>query len=382
MIYIICFALSIFFTYKAEKAFEKNKKKIGIIWSILAVLMPSIVAGLRNTSVGMDVKAYTTKLYDISLGTDSMFKFLNISWVEPGYSIFVYAVSVIFRDIHWVLFFTELIMCIFLYLAAYEKRNSIHMYWIMFAYFCIFYNTSLSLMRQGISIFITMYALTQMEKKKYIKTILLFLLATSFHMSNLATIPMYAISYLCSKDIDKKKKIWIFSIMFVVLIGLLLCYKPILKLVTYDLNILPEKYYDHIKKYDNGIIDVNYTELLFKLYWIGMYIVGCIMSKKILYSKDYNACSYFIFIMIDLCVLPVSFKISNASRITLTYGIIGISMLIPYLLKVLKTYNKNIQQLGYFLIIGMLLFYWFYSVILYGASATYPYFSDIIPFLK
>lgn len=382
MIYLICFMLSIFFTYQAEKAFKSDKKRIGIICSIFAILIPSIIAGLRNTSVGMDVKAYTTKLYDISRETDSIFKFLNISWVEIGYSTFVYIISVIFKDIHWVLFFTELIMCTFLYLTAYEKRNVIHMHWIMFVYFCIFYNTSLSLMRQGISIFITMYALTQMEKKKYVKTLLLFLLATSFHSSNIVTIPMYIILYLSSRDIKKEKKILIFSVMFVMLISILVFYKPVLKLVTYNLNVLPEKYYEHIEKYSYQTIDVNYTELLFKLYWIGMYVAGCVLSKKVLYQKEHIAYAYWIYILIDLCVLPISFKVSNASRITLTYGITGITMLVPYLLKELRNYNKERQKIGHILIIGMLSFYWFYSVILYGASDTYPYISDVIPFLK
>lgn len=382
MCYVICFALSIFFIYIAQKEFEKKNKKLGIIFSIIGILIPCILAGLRDVSVGIDVQAYTTKIYNIALSAESLPSFLSDSWVEVGYSIFIYVIARIFRDIHWVLFFTELIMCIFIYLTAYEKRKDIPMYLVFLVYFCIFYNTSLSIMRQGIAMFIIMYSLTKLEKKNYILTIIYFILAVTFHASAIMAIPMYLLIFLSSLNLDYKKEKKIYIAIFSVLLITVIFYEPILKLLSCDLHVIPIKYYDYLNsQYVNSKIDINYTELLFKLFWICAYAICVFFNIDKFKKHEYKVNIYFAFLLIDFIVLPISFKISNASRITFYYGIPGLILLIPYLINSLK--NTDIKQLipkiGMF---AMLLFYWFYSVILYGASNTYPYISDIIPFLK
>lgn len=379
MIYIICFIFSTFFTYIAQKNFDKNKKKEGIFWSILAILIPSILAGLRDNSIGSDIEAYVTRLFEIAKNTTSLSTFLNMSWVENGYTILIFGITYLTKDIHWILFFTELIMCVFLYLTAYDKRKYIPMWFVMLIYFGTFYNISLCLMRQGIAIFITMYALTRMEKKQYLLTFLLFILAIQFHSSAIVTLPMYILIYIDKRKISLKTKTSLYVIIIFFLIIMIFSYNSVLKYLTYDLNILPTKYYDYLNSEKSEKFDINFTELLFKILWVVLYIVQMFVNNKNDEKYEFKSNIYFIFILIDFLTYPISFKILNASRMTLYYGIIGIILLIPYLTNIFKKDLFN-QTCGRSIIIGIVYLYWFCTFILFKIYETYPYISDVVHF--
>lgn len=67
--YIICFILTIIFTYLAQINFKKNYKTLGIIWSILAILVPTLI---YRTKV---IRSWTRYQYicstDIRKGSDT-----------------------------------------------------------------------------------------------------------------------------------------------------------------------------------------------------------------------------------------------------------------------------------------------------------------------
>ena len=61
MAYIICFVISIYFMYLAEKSY--NKPKLRNIYLFFASLYPILLAGLRDITVGIDVTWYVTPAY-------------------------------------------------------------------------------------------------------------------------------------------------------------------------------------------------------------------------------------------------------------------------------------------------------------------------------
>ena len=61
--FLICLILTPILTYIAQLFFKTNEKKkrlLGIFFSILAILVPSIIAGARNLDVGRDIGMYVT----------------------------------------------------------------------------------------------------------------------------------------------------------------------------------------------------------------------------------------------------------------------------------------------------------------------------------
>ena len=102
------------------------------------------------------------------------------------------------------------------------------------------------------------------------------------------------------------------------------------------------------------------------------------ITKK---DKKYNIESYFIFLIIDLFMFSISFKISNAFRMGHYYGIPAMLLTIPVLTNVFKQDKIN-KIISTILLVAILVFYWFYSNILYRGSGIYPYVSDVLTILN
>lgn len=71
--YVLIFGVSAGFIYCSEKTQSKLLKRILII---LALLIPSILAGLRDYSIGNDVLLYGNKWFERSCMYNSLFDFL------------------------------------------------------------------------------------------------------------------------------------------------------------------------------------------------------------------------------------------------------------------------------------------------------------------
>ena len=378
-IYIICFGLSIWCTYLAQKNFNEEHKKQGMFFSVIAILIPSILAGIRATTVGSDTAGYVERSFYQVLSSTSLSSFLEISELEVGYNVFTYIIAKIFGDVHWILFINQLIVCSIIYKMAYDRRNQISMPMMMLVYFTVFYSMTLNIARQALAIAIIFYSVKYMENKKYIKTILLFLLAFQFHTSAIFALFLYIIIYINQKKINYKTRRIIIFIIVILLLLIIISYEPILYYMTYDLQIIPHKFYNYLNShYANESMDMSLIELAFKGIWIFLSIIYIIINKK---NKEYKINSYLMFLIIDLFMLLISGKVSNAFRMGYYYGITAMLLTIPALTTIFKQdrFNKVISTL----LIGMILIaYWFYSNILYVGAGIYPYASDIIPILN
>lgn len=379
IVYIICFISSIGCTYIAQKKFEIKRKKEGIFFSILAILIPSILAGIRATTVGSDTAGYVERSFYQALNSTSLSSFIEKSELEVGYNVFTYIIAKIFRDIHWILFIIQLIVCSIVYKMAYDRRNQISMPMLMLVYFTVFYSMSLNIARQAIAIAIILYTIKLMEDKKYIKTVLLFWLAFQFHTSAIFALFLYIIIYINQKKINRKSKIMITFFMIVFLIMIVISYEQILYYMTFDLEIIPHKFYNYLNSdYVNEAIDISLIEVAFKGIWIFLSVLYIIINKK---NKEYKIDSYIMFLIIDLCMFFISAKVSNAFRMGYYYGMTAMMLTIPALTSVFKQ-DKTNKTISTILIGAILIAYWFYCNILYRGAGIYPYVSDIIPILN
>lgn len=380
IIYIICFVLSIGCTYLAQKKFKKNEKRAGIIYSFIAILVPSVIAGIRGITVGSDTGGYVQRSFNEALINGSLAGFLETSEkLETGYRIFTYIIAKVFGDIHWLFFIHQFIICLIVYKVAYDRREKIPMYMVMVVYYTIFYSISLNLARQSLAIAIILYSIKFMENRKYIKTLLLLLLAIQFHSSAIFAVFLYFIIFVNQIKIKPKSKIMIFFMIICLLIGIIISYEQILYFMTFNISIIPAKFYNYLNsKYALDTINVSAFEISFKSIWIILSIMYMSITKK---DKKYNIESYFIFLIIDLFMFSISFKISNAFRMGHYYGIPAMLLTIPVLTNVFKQDKIN-KIISTILLVAILVFYWFYSNILYRGSGIYPYVSDVLTILN
>ena len=110
MVYIIMFVITILFTYIAERNFDKKNKFIGVIFSILAIALPSIVAGLRNLDIGLDISVYVEQNFQTALQSQSFKECLGNLNTDFLYIVINYIISRMSDNINVLLFIIELII--------------------------------------------------------------------------------------------------------------------------------------------------------------------------------------------------------------------------------------------------------------------------------
>ena len=93
MQYILCFIISLIFIHIAVNKYDKQKKKSFYIYSLIALLIPSILAGARAATIGTDTMVYTIPVFDFisEYGYNIIEKVHNMG-VEYGYIFFTYII--------------------------------------------------------------------------------------------------------------------------------------------------------------------------------------------------------------------------------------------------------------------------------------------------
>ena len=377
MIYIVCFITSVIFTYIAEKNFKKNKKIAGIFFSIIAILLPCLLAGARDTRVGTDVRVYVESMFESAVASNNLTEYINENneYTENGYLAFTYFVSRFTTDIHVLLFIIQLVIVVPVYLTFYYRRNKTPMWLGMITYFGLYYNYTLNLVRQAMAMAFILFSYNFFSNRKYIKTLILFACASMLHNSSFLAVPTYIVLYMYNKKtINKNKRVKIVVMSLIITLLIAIFYEKIV-LILYNANILPYKYYAYVvsSRFRNESVNINYFDFMYKTIWIMLYIVFYLINKK---KENYKIIEetipYFIFMIIDYIILPISFSIVTLIRVGYYYGLNIYSIVIPNYTKILKRDTAN-QALGSLILILLVSTYWIYSIMLNNGMETYPY---------
>lgn len=371
LIYLIFFIITIIFSNEAQKCLDKNKNKKAIFYSILVILFPTILAGVRADNVGTDVNVYVKRFFSWAFSYDSFIKYNDITNVETGYNFITYFVSRFSNDVHVLFFINQLIISSCIYLFSLKKRNDVKMWIVQCVYLFCFYNISLNIVRQSIAISIVLYSIALFDEKKYLKACIIYLLALTFHNSVLLAIPIYIFLVLFNKNRRKEVNI-ILVILFEFSIIATIFYADILKILSQDLNIISTKYFDYLNntKFVNTEINMNFTGIVYRFIWLCPFLV---LFKKIENKEKI----YFMCLVFELLIFFISFRITNVTRVGLYYSILGTIGSISFLFKHIK--NDRINRIfSRSIIIVILILFWFYNYIVLNSNETYPYKSDVI----
>lgn len=356
MIYILCFLLSILFCFLANKKYE-NKKKF-YIFSILAIIIPVLLATFRGLEVGTDLKVY---LYPAFLKATSISKF-SVFTQKIDYMIgdklvqmLVFFSAKIFNDFNYLLFFIQLIICSFFYFGSYNFREKANPAIIYSMFLFVFYNMSLNLIRQFITMSILFYAFKYMKKEK-IKFFIALIIAYLCHKTAIIGV-LILILYITSKSKYK----YLFTILTVFgLIFSLVFYSDILSLLA-NLQIIPEVY---VLRYSLDIGNTN-ANLIDTLFFIYIIVISLIKGKKE-NNDDYD----FLFLMnaIALILMQVGSLVPYGNRLSYYFEMFSF-VLLANVIKNCKREKKFVTILTFIVI----LVYFIYIYLICQNGETYPY---------
>ena len=321
MIYSGMFIASLYFVNQADKAKSKGKF---IFLSLLALIIPCFFAAFRGEKVGTDVLQYAKPYYLEALNSSSLQSFLLQGSAETGYEVFVFVITKIFKNFNAILFFTEALIICPIYIVAIKNRKNCPMWVTLLVYYMIFYIASFNFMRQSIAAALLLLAYFELVEKKWLKFIILILLAQSFHNTAFIGLAVILFGIWFYRIQSKQLRILVFVISCILLIAVLQSWQNILMWAINDVNILPRRFITYINIFAGGhnknsyyfiLTKSNYVELIFR--WI-LYVVPLFLCK---YSKRqsnlYNSANIILLMSVVVYTgLFVLFHTSYAVRIT------------------------------------------------------------------
>lgn len=183
--YLICFTLTL--TVAAINEFlltRKSKYKLCIfITSMLVVLIPSIMAGIRDYTIGTDTYSYVTYEYVLarSLNTDLLTVWDLDVTTERGFLLLAWFSSLVSFDPHIFLFLVALLINGLVYYGLYLLRETNSIFLGEFVYLFCSYNETFASLRQSIAMAFVLVSVAYLINNKTIKSCVIVIIAFLFH---------------------------------------------------------------------------------------------------------------------------------------------------------------------------------------------------------
>lgn len=368
IIYFIIFSVIILLNCFSERMYSKSKW-ISYFISFIAIVILSVFAGIRANTVGTDIKVYGYRYYVMDSHFDNLLSCLSNYKSENLYHGLNYIGSKLNYGFNGFLFLHQFILISIVYVIAYREFDKKNFGMFIITYLFLWFNTSLNILRQSISIFLMLFAYKLLEDKKYFKYAVLFILSYFFHSSTILGMIIIAVVVI-NRKINITKK---FNTRIMVLITIVLISFSSLNTLVVFLS----KYLIGIKKYlvyfNSSSTNLN---LVFFIYKIGMmliiyYFLNLSEKNKLVSNEDkYKNRMLFLLIVLDSLGYLLSAFIKYGYRTSYIFLVYYI-YLIPRIGK--NIYVKNNRIAYKIIILGVLIGYWILRYVIIKYDGTIPY---------
>lgn len=241
--YMLAFLLSTLLIYFSSVI---RNKRAGFALGIGAVLVVTLLAAMRSTSVGIDISWYITRPFEWAAENEGsgFFDFMRFYIrMEPLFNILMYISVYILHSPHFAMGALTFITSAFISEGIRNKYGCESRWFAWLAYCLVFFNMTLNIMRQYVAVAILYYLFSDKEKLTWKRVIPLTILAMSIHYIGIAIIVFWIVYELLeSRVIPKACKY---------LTGLLVALIPPVgpRLIGGIIEYLVENYNDVFRKY-------------------------------------------------------------------------------------------------------------------------------------
>lgn len=307
--YTILYGMILFISllFNAFREMETSKKKVYLIITLGILAFMSM---FHASNVGNDTQNYIA-LY-IRISNSNIFSYISNSDIEPGYLLYDWMISKVFRDYQYIFIISGL----FIYYSYYRFINQ----WVSAPglFVCLFigmnsFDFNLSTQRQAISIALLLYAFDYCYNRKLFPFLLITGLAISFHYSSIIFLFIYPL--LGVKKYTKKAT-------FFILVGSGVIVAAFDKMLEFALRLFPKyHYYDGGALFDGKARLALILQLVVKLLIIA--VSDLLLSSKQKQEKNDIVMKILSFIGISITV--VSMQATALARFSNTFGIYPLS---------------------------------------------------------
>jgi hypothetical protein len=274
IIYLVIF-FSVFLLLWLSEAehFRTFRSKI---LTAIALLLPSILAGLRDYSIGGDISAYGNYWFRMSRYATKYIPFITDAHdysIGYGYATLNFIVSRFTDNSHWFYFILCLFELVVLFLALIPFKDQIRVPYAFLIYFLLYYNDSLNNMRQFPAILILMVSYQFICRRKIVPFIITVLLAMTFHATAIIGFLLYPLSWVAEGRFKK-------YILWLVAIGTIVASMTLRVSLTFfaRLGILEYRRYEHYLT-DQDVIGGRFIRIIL---FLSIFIMFTLNKQKII----------------------------------------------------------------------------------------------------
>jgi hypothetical protein len=198
----------------AEKLEKQNWKKIHF-FSFLAILLPSLLAGFRDITVGIDLGGYVINNFNDAKSSHSLTDYNSSSTLEPLYLVYTYIITRFTDNLFWFLFIQQFLILslIYSFAVSVRKKISVSLFWLIYLLFL--FNESLNIVRQSFSMAIIIYSFRFLFERRILLHYACILLACTFHYSSIILFFLYPLYWILYEVKNKSSIKWILIIILV-----------------------------------------------------------------------------------------------------------------------------------------------------------------------
>lgn len=369
VVYIIGFIISILLLFYAETK-KFTGKGIRLV-TFIAILIPCLIAGLRDKTIGTDVTVYVENMFLIAESSESFAEYLgseysaygwdfrSISSLEIGFTLLVFVMQRVFNSLPLLLFTIQAMTVVPIYKGL-RKVDSPDAVWLgMTVYYLMFFNQTLNLMRQWIAMGILFYAFHFLMKKEYLKYLISIGVASLFHLSAIMGFVILVIYRLVVEENSLKRST---KAIFVILIGVVALFSLDYIVRLFELLGL------HYGNYINGDLQLMSNQFIYRLPLILLFITRW-RHWRIKYPFGEF---YVVMLAYDLLASQLTSIYPHSGRLG-TY--FREYYMLAYPMVCSATSIKNNRRILIFFIIAFLCVYWWYVYVFGGSDETIPYVS-------
>ncbi len=360
MIYFAAISLSVFFAWLLGRV----KGMFQLPCFLAAVLIPSLVWGIRSTDMGNDVNLYALPIWNFSQEL-TLFDYGSYygSHIESGYLLLNYILTRFFVDIHWMLFILAFCAC-FAVLFSLFRSEFKNVAWLGYAYYLlIFFPRTINIVRQGFANALLVAAAVALFQRKWKTFCVLVLLGSSFHNSAMVAISFPIIFFIFKKKNSSFRQI---ALSIVVLVCTLFAQSFFSHLLFFN---------DKYEIYLNGSFKPHFT--IFSLINIPFIAIFFLYYKS--FRAKFTFFSEELFCLISGVILgQLSWIVAvYMARVSQPYNLFIIFAPMMFVLWIKQRYNKETVCLAKILSVSYAILYFILVFVINGESGVYPYQSEI-----
>ncbi|MCI9427635.1 MAG: EpsG family protein [Eubacterium sp.] len=347
---------------------KRQKKFFGIFFFSVALLLPILLAGVRDTSVGNDINGYVLPNFEFaqndSLNFSSFYRRMPVK-TELLYAALLYIFG---KMDNLFLFFTviETLALVPIFIVLFQMRKQISISLGMAMYYFFFFNFGLSATRQIISMSLLFLAYFYLDKREYKKVIALSVIAFLFHSSVAIIIAIYFVVNWILKS--RYKKI-ILSMVIIFMLLFFMNYEEWAEYLARLVRLVNPRYAYYIRHYlllYTGFVQDNIpmTYALCQTVLVLIVAFFLFLTNK----TEVRDRQLLFFVLLGEYFILFNGVFYESQRIAY-YLNMFLLLYVPNIFKCFKNnfLNKFIVSIC---LLAVAMFYWFYDIMYIGSYAT------------